>query len=92
MLVQNAEEFVKAMCWDVDNKVPKAIQRQLFPELSPEEEQIVSLLRKQPEGQQVNTLVVESNIAVNRLTGILFELEMKGVIRALAGGMYRLIP
>lgn len=92
MLVQNAEEFVKAMCWDVDNKVPKAIQRQLFPDLSPEEEQIVSLLRKQPEGQQVNTLVVESNIAVNRLTGILFELEMKGVIRALAGGMYRLIP
>ncbi len=91
MLLQNAEEFVKAMCWDAKNKKPTTIQRQLFPDLSPDEELVVSLLRKQPDGQQINSLVVESNIAINRLTGILFELEMKGVIRALAGGMYKLI-
>ena len=28
---------------------------------------------------------------VNRMSALLFELEMKGVIRALAGGVYRLI-
>ena len=91
VLLQNAEEFVKAMCWDVENKKPEAVQRQLFPELSSDETIIVNLLEKQSEGLQINTLVVESNIAINRLTGILFELEMKGVIRALAGGMYRLM-
>lgn len=90
-LVQNAEDFVKAMCWDVENKVPRAIQRQLFPDLSEEEERIVNLLKKQPEGKQINTLVVECNIAINRMAGILFELEMKGVIKALAGGVYRLL-
>ena len=90
-LLQHAEDFVKAMCWDVENKKPEAIQRQLFPDLSPDETKIVQLLEKEPEGKQINTLVVESNIAINRLTGILFELEMKGVIRAMAGGMYKLL-
>ena len=55
------------------------------------EEKIVSLLQKHPDGIQINTLVVESNIAINRMTGILFELEMKGIIRTLAGGVYKLI-
>lgn len=91
VLLQHAEDFVKAMCWNVENKKPKAIQRQLFPDLSPEEESIIRLLQKSPDGKQINTLVVESNIAINRLTGILFELEMKGVIRAMAGGMYKLL-
>lgn len=91
MLLQSAEGFVKAMCWDVEKKMPKAIQRQFFPDLSPEEESVVSLLRRQPEGQQINTLVVETNIAINRLAGILFGLEMKGMVRALAGGIYKLV-
>jgi DNA processing protein len=36
-------------------------------------------------------LSVQSGIAVNKLTGILFELEMKGVVRTMAGGMYHLL-
>ena len=48
-------------------------------------------MEKHPDGLQINTLVVETNIPINRITGILFELEMKGVIRTLAGGMYRLL-
>ena len=32
-----------------------------------------------------------ADAAVNRMSALLFELEMKGVIRALAGGVYRLI-
>lgn len=91
-LLQSAEELVKAMNWDAPQKVPAtAVQRQLFPDLSADEQLIVDLLQKHEDGLQINQLVVESNIAINRLTGILFELEMKGVIRTLAGGMYRLI-
>ena len=48
-------------------------------------------LGKMPEGLQINTLVIDTNIPVNRMSALLFELEMKGVIRALAGGVYRLI-
>lgn len=90
-LLQSAEEFVQAMGWDKKKTAPRNVQRQLFPELSEEEQIIVSLLQKQPDGLQINTLVVESNIPVNRMSGILFELEMKGIIRMAAGGVYRLL-
>ena len=71
--------------------LPPAIQRELFTELTEPEKQIVSILQKYPEGLQVNSIVVESNIAINRLTSILFELEMKGIVHILAGGVYKLI-
>ena len=54
-------------------------------------ERIVKRLGKMSEGLQINTLVIDTNIPVNRMSALLFELEMKGVIRALAGGVYRLI-
>ena len=89
-LIQSAEDVVKAMNWDHTPVVPQVVQRQLFPELTPEEEQVVTHLKKHPDGIQVNTLVVETNIAINRMTSLLFNLEMKGVVRALAGGVYKL--
>ena len=92
VLLQDAEGLVKAMNWDMPSRpVAAAVQRQLFPDLSEEEQLVAGLLQKHDEGMQINALVVESNIAINRMTGILFELEMKGVVRALAGGVYRLI-
>lgn len=91
-LLQNAEEFVQAMNWGTPAApVPQAVQRQLFPDLSAEEEQIIALLQGHPEGMQINALVVAANIAINRMTGILFGLELKGMVRTLAGGIYRLI-
>lgn len=90
-LLQSAEELVQAMGWDKKTELPQNVQRQLFPELTEEEQLVVSLLQKQQDGLQINTLVVESNIPVNRMTGILFELEMKGIIRLAAGGVYRLL-
>lgn len=91
-LLQSAEEFVQAMNWDTPAaQTLPVIQRQLFPELSPDEEQIVRLLEARTEGIQINALVVASNIPVNRITSILFELELKGIVRTMAGGMYKLI-
>ena len=40
---------------------------------------------------QINMLSVQSNVPIGRLTALLFQLEMKGVIRTLAGGMYHLL-
>ena len=54
-------------------------------------EKVVGLLKSRPDGLQINTLVVDTNIPVNRMSALLFELEMKGVLRVLAGGIYRLL-
>ena len=39
----------------------------------------------------INALVVEADIPVNRMSALLFELEMKGVVKALVGGVYCLL-
>ena len=93
-LITSAEDFVKDMRWQDDATLMRAkqqgIERSLFPELSPEEELIVQILSKTND-LQINIISVKSNIDIGRLTSILFTLEMKGIIRTLAGGMYHLL-
>ncbi|KAA6349701.1 hypothetical protein EZS27_002861 [termite gut metagenome] len=90
-LIQSAEDFVQAMSWDTQSQQnTKHIQRNLFPDLSDDEQRIVDLLEKQG-NMQINQLVVASNIPVHKMSAMLFELEMKGILRVLAGGMYQLL-
>ena len=69
---------------------PEAVERQLFPDLTPEEQQVVSLLQ-QGNDLQLNIITVKTGIPIGRLTALLFQMEMKGVIRPLAGGTYHLL-
>ena len=66
------------------------IERNLFPDLSPEEQQVVCLLQKTND-LQLNVISVKTGIPIGQLTALLFQLEMKGVIKPLAGGMYHLL-
>ncbi|MDR1738827.1 MAG: DNA-processing protein DprA [Candidatus Symbiothrix sp.] len=87
-LVSSAADIFREMCWDESSK-PTTVQREIFIELSPEEQQIVDLLREHND-MQLNTIVVKTNQAISQLTPRLFEMEMKGVIRCFPGGVYRL--
>jgi len=78
------------MGWQTAANKPEAIERQLFPDLSDEEQQIVALLQETND-LQLNLISVKTNIAIGQLTALLFSLEMKGVVRPLAGGTYHLI-
>ena len=93
-LITSAEDFVKDMRWQDDATLMRAkqqgIERSLFPELSPEEQLIVEVLSKTND-LQVNLISVKTNIDISRLTSLLFTLEMKGVIKTFAGGMYHLL-
>lgn len=93
-LITSAEDFVKAMGWQTDAAIQKAhrkgIERQLFPSLSPEEQAVVDVLQRNND-LQINMLSVQSGLTISRLTALLFQLEMKGVIKPLAGGMYHLL-
>mgnify|MGYP003270175017 FL=1 len=91
-LLLSAEDFVQAMGWNMQTTLSEkvSVQRSLFIELSEEEQKIVAILEKLG-NLQINSLVVEADIPVNKMTAILFELEMKGVIRVLAGGIYQLL-
>ena len=93
-LLTNAEAFVKAMGWETDTQLEKArqegIERKIFAEMTPEEETVVQILLRNND-LHLNMLAVQTGIPVNKLTGILFEMEMKGMVKTLAGGMYHLL-
>ena len=89
-LITSAEDFLESMRWQTVSEQPEAVERQLFPDLTPEERQVVDILR-QTNDLQLNILSVKSNIPIGQLTALLFQMEMKGIIKPLAGGTYHLI-
>jgi DNA processing protein len=93
-LITSAQDFVTAMGWQTDQQLLQAksegLERSLFPDLSPEEQAVVQALSTAGDLQQ-NFLAVKTNIPIGQLTALLFQLEMKGVVRPLAGGTYHLL-
>lgn len=93
-LITSAADFVDSMGWQTDAKraemQQRGIEREMFPDLNPDEKAIVKLLQERGD-LPINILSVNSNIPISRLTSLLFALEMKGVVRALAGGTYHLL-
>ena len=93
-LITSADDMVRAMGWQNDQQLYQAqqsgIEQQLFPDITPDEQIIMDALQKQND-QQINMLSVATNMSVQQLTALLFEMEMKGIVRTLAGGSYHLI-
>lgn len=93
-LLTGADDFVKAMGWHTDALLRQAktegIERTLFPDLSEDEQKIVKFLDEMGD-LQLNVLSVKTNMSIGQLNALLFQLEMKGVVRPLAGGTYHLM-
>jgi DNA processing protein len=93
-LITSAADFIKAMCWEEEEQLNKkqtaGIERELFPDLTEEEQRIVNSLQNIND-KQINQLVVETNMPINQVTALMFQLEMKGVVKLLSGGMYHLL-
>jgi DNA processing protein len=89
-LITSAQDFVESMGWETKDAKNQIVERQLFPDLTPEEQSIVGLLQKTND-LQLNMISVQTNIPIGQLTALLFSLEMKGVVRPLAGGTYHLL-
>lgn len=90
-LITSAGDFMEAMMWDVPQRgESNPVQGSLFPELNAEESRIVNLLEQYPDGLPINTLAIETGLPVHRISATLFELELRGVVRPLAGSVYKL--
>lgn len=90
-LITSAYDFVEAMNWGttIKKKSAEDLQTELFPEMSDEESTVMTALNENSDGLQVNQMVVQLNIPINKLLPLLFEMEMKGYVKAIAGGRYR---
>lgn len=93
-LITSAEDFVRAMGWEDDALLQKTkaqgIERNLFPDFTDEEQVIINLLDKSND-LQANIITVKTGMPISKVTALLFQLELKGAVRHLAGGMYHLL-
>jgi DNA processing protein len=89
-LITSAADFMESMGWQPQSSKPEAVERQLFPDLTDDERKVVNLLQ-QTNDLQLNLISVKTNLPMGQLTALLFSLEMKGVVRPLAGGTYHLL-
>ena len=70
-------------------RVARRCKRSFFPDLTDEEQTLVDYLKERGEGQ-INRMTVELDRPLSQLLSVLVELEFKGVVKALPGGVYKL--
>jgi DNA processing protein len=92
VLVTSAQDVFREMNWDLQTQVAarQTVQRNLFVDLNPEEKALTDLLSRAG-NIQLNVLSIEMNWPISKLSGVLFELEMQGIVRCKPGGIYALV-
>jgi len=88
-LINSAYDLITALCWDVKpaNSQPEQIE---IPFEEKTSHPVLSLFGEKQE-LHINELATMMNQPIYHLSSMLFELEMEGFIKALPGGVYKLI-
>ena len=93
-MLTSAEDFIDTMGWNENHRLFEArnagIERQIFPELSDDERRIADELKANGD-EQLNIIAARLAMPVHVVSATLFTMEMKGVVRMMAGNIYHLI-
>lgn len=89
-LVTCADDIAKLLNWDQSVKAKPAIQKQLFVTLDDTEQKVYDYLLK--EGKQLlDVIALDCQIRLPVLASLLFQLEMKGLVRPLPGKLFEAV-
>jgi len=88
-LLTSAKDILYMMNWDLKPKTTQNVQEKLFTELSTEEQKIYDYLSKNDK-ELLDLIAKNCEIPVYKAASILFDLEMKEVVRPLPGKMFEL--
>lgn len=89
-LIEYGEDIADLLGWSMPNQ-KKAIQRSLLPDLNHEQSLIYELLLKQGNAIHIDELSYKTNLLPAKLSGILIEMEILGVVRSLPGKHFEYI-
>jgi len=89
-MLTSSQDLIEFLNWDLEKKEKKEIQKQLFVELNETEQQVVDFLVAN--GKEVlDSIAINCNVPIHQATTILFNLEMKGVVKPLPGKLFEAI-
>lgn len=88
-VLTSAADLVYMLNWDIENK-SKAVQKQLFVELESDEQKIYDFLLKNGK-ELLDTIALQCDFPIYKISGILINMELKGVARPLPGKLFEAI-
>jgi len=89
-ILTSAKNLVEMLGWELEEKKSKVIQKQLFVELTKEEQLIYDFLFKSGK-ELLDVISLSCKVPIHKTTSILFNLEMKGVVKPLPGKLFETI-
>lgn len=89
-LLTSAADLVYILNWELETKTAKSVQKQLFISLEGDEQKIYDYLQKN--GKQIlDIIALECDFPIFKISSILLNMELKGVIRPLPGKLFEAI-
>nr|WP_294931543.1 DNA-processing protein DprA [uncultured Flavobacterium sp.] len=88
-VLTSAADLVYMLNWDIENK-SKPIQKQLFVDLELDEQKIYDYLLKNGK-ELLDIIALQCEFPIYKISGILLNMELKGVIRPLPGKLFEAI-
>lgn len=89
-LMTSAADLIYMLNWDLDSEKSKPVQKQLFVELDQDEQKIYDYLIKSGK-ELLDIIALECEFPVYKISSILLNMELKGVIRPLPGKLFEAI-
>ena len=89
-LLTSAADLVYILNWELQRESQKVVQKQLFVTLTDEEQIIYDYLQKTGK-EMMDIIALECDFPIYRISSILLNMELKGVIRPLPGKMFEVV-
>ena len=87
-LLTSADDIVKMLNWDIQqSKTSAPVQQQLFVTLNESEQKIYDYLHQKGK-QLLDVIALDCDIPVYKLSSLLLEMELKGVVKPLPGKLF----
>lgn len=89
-ILTNACDLIYHLNWDIKKTPGNAIQKQLFVTLDDQEQRVYDYLKKKGK-DHLDTIALQTALPVFKLSSVLLNMELKGVVRPLPGKDFEII-
>jgi DNA processing protein len=89
-LLTDAADMIYMLNWELEEKKHKPVQKQLFVSLEEDEQKVYDYLQKNGK-ELMDVIALECELPVFKISSLLLNMELKGVIRPLPGKLFEAI-
>jgi DNA processing protein len=89
-LMTSAADLAYMLNWELEPRVTKPVQKQLFVVLDDDEQKVYGYLQKNGK-QLLDIIALECGLPIFRISTLLLNMELKGVIRPLPGKLFEAV-